>query len=130
MRSSARVLLVYVTGLVLVWGWSLSRLYAPVPDQDLALVLVAPLAWTFGFFPVVGPLVVVLRLRGMRRMLEEVHARLRSGLPPEPAHRAELEDALTTPVANENGIPEFVARRVVRRVIAAMMARVAADGAV
>jgi hypothetical protein len=119
MRSSARMLLVYVAGLVLIWGWSLSRLYAPVPGQDLALVLVAPLAWTFGFFPVVGPLVVVLRLRAFGRTLGDVQARVRSGLPPDPAHLAELEDVLTTLAANENGIPEFVARRVVRRVIAA-----------
>jgi hypothetical protein len=112
---SARLVAVYVLGILLVGGWSLSHVFAgSVTSENAAGVIVFPLAWTFGFWPTVVPLFLAHRVWRLQATLEDYCARRASGVSTaEP--EAELEDTITLLAAEENGIPERLVRPFVRR---------------
>jgi len=117
LKQSAALVVLYVAGVVGLGVWSLAHLLGgTVTTQNAAAVIVVPLAWTFGFWPFVGPLLVARRVLRLQKLLEEYGARRASGGPTdEPA--AELEDTLTLLAAQENHVPERLARFIVRRVL-------------
>lgn len=114
-RRSAKLLAVYLLGLVLVAGWSLGHvLGGTVTSENAAAVIAFPLAWLFGFWPTVMPILLAARIRRLQGTLEEFVQRRAAGLPTEES-RQELEDTFTLLAAEENGVPEFLVRPVVRR---------------
>ncbi|HEY8494233.1 MAG TPA: hypothetical protein VIN04_10095 [Myxococcota bacterium] len=125
---SAKLVALYVVGALVIGGWSLEHLLGgTVTRENAALVLVLPLAWMFGFWPTVVPIVLAHRLWRLQSHLEELMLQRRMGLSTGAAER-ELEDTLVMLAAHENGIPERWARRLVRR--AARMLREAPAGEV
>ena len=105
-------------GIVLVWGWSLSHLLGgTATTENLALVLVLPLAWTFGYWGVVGPLFVAWRIQRLPGLVESVAERRAAGAPPSPEQAQELEDTLVNLAAEENHLPERLVRPFVRKLL-------------
>jgi hypothetical protein len=129
LRRSARLVGLYLLGLLLVWGWSLSHLLGGTATRDnLALVLVLPLAWTFSYWPTLGSLLAAWKIWRLQKTLEAWCERKSLGLPADLPEQ-EIEDALTHLVAAENGIPERWARWLVRKVMGVLRERAAAAAA-
>jgi hypothetical protein len=117
MRRSARLLAIHLLGALLIGGWSLAQVLAgAVTRENAAGVIVFPLAWIFGFWPTVVPIVLAHRIWRLRSTLEEICRRRAAGLP-SAEQEGELEDALTLLAAQENGVPERWVRPFVRRVL-------------
>jgi len=85
-----------------------------VTSENAAGVIVFPLAWTFGFWPTVMPVLLAARIRRLHGTLEQLAQRRAAGLPTEESRR-ELVDTFTLLAAEENGVPEFLVRPIVRR---------------
>lgn len=116
-RRSAALVLAYVLGAVAVVAWSAGHVVAgSVTRDNAALVIVLPFAWIFGYWGVVGPLVMVRRVWRLQARLEEYCQRRSLGLPAD-APVQELEDTLAQVAADESGLPRSWARGVVRRVL-------------
>ncbi|HEY5657881.1 MAG TPA: hypothetical protein VIY27_08830 [Myxococcota bacterium] len=118
---SPRILAIYALGVPILGGWSALQLMRGVAREDLALVIVLPLAWPFGFFPIVTPLLIAIRMRAIQKLVEQAHQRMQAGVPPSEEQVAELADYFTRLAASENAIPEFLARRLVRKAIALIL---------
>jgi hypothetical protein len=124
-RRSAALIALYLAGIAIVGGWALWHvLGGTVTRENAAGVIVFPLAWTFGFWPTVMPVLLAARVWRLQSMLEAYVARRAAGLSTEAPER-ELEDTVTLLVAHENGIPERLARLLVRR----FLTRLAPPGA-
>jgi hypothetical protein len=120
---------IYGIGIVLVWGWSLSHLLGGTATREnLALVLVLPLAWTFSYWPMVGSALLAWRVHRLSGVLQNWAQRRALGLPAD-APAQELEDTLTLMLVHENPIPERWARRLVRRALGALAQRTGSPGA-
>jgi hypothetical protein len=127
LRRSAGLVLLYLIGLLSIWGWSLSHLLGGTATRDnLALVLVLPLAWTISYWPMVGSLLAAWKIWRLQKTLETWSERKALGLPADLPEQ-EIEDALTHLAAEENGIPERWARPLVRKLIRAARERLAQD---
>jgi hypothetical protein len=128
LRRSAKLVALYLLGLLLIGGWSLGHLLGGTATREnLALVLVLPLAWTFGYWPMMGSLLLAWKLWRLQATLETWLERKALGLPTDSPEQ-ELEDTLTLLLAHENGIPERWARRLVRKVSALLRERAAREG--
>lgn len=117
---------IYLVGGVVLVYWSLSGFVAGAPREDWALMIVLPLAWIFSFWPTYGSLATLLKIRSIGRTLERVVAQLRVGLDPEHADLAELENQATRIAAQENRLPEFLVRPLIRRGLVRAIARLKA----
>jgi hypothetical protein len=127
--SSARWIAIYGVGLVLIWGWAISQALAgTVTRESFALVVVLPLAWTLSFPGFATSLILIQRVRGLRRALEELAARVQGGAPTE-AQERELEATFTALAARENGLPERLVRPFVRRTLHLLVERARAERA-
>jgi hypothetical protein len=126
---SARLLALYLIGMLLVWSWSLSHLLGGTATREnLALVLVLPLAWTFSYWPMLGSLILAWKAHRLSSILQD-WARCRSlGLPAD-APEQQIEDMLTLLVAQENPIPARWARKLVRHALRAARERAGATNA-
>jgi hypothetical protein len=123
LRRSARLVGLYLLGILLIGGWSLAHLMGGTATREnLAAILVLPLAWTFGYWPVMGSWVLAWKVWRLQATLETWVERKSLGLPVD-APEQELEDTLTLLLAHENGIPERWARRLVRKVGALLRER-------
>lgn len=118
-KGSLKLFAIYLFGVVLVVSWSLIHVVGgTVTRENLAGVIVFPLAWIFGFWPTVMPMVVAHRIWRLQSTLERLCERRQLGLPTA-EQEGELEDTFTMLAAEENGIPERWVRPFVRRVLRA-----------
>lgn len=123
LKESAALTLLYLIGIPVVCGWSLSHfLGGTVTTENAALVIVLPFAWVFGYWGVAGPLVIVRRILRLQSVLETYVTRRSLGLPAD-ASAQEIEDTLTLLAVQENPIPERWARKLVRRLLREAEAR-------
>jgi hypothetical protein len=119
LKQSAALTLLYLVGIPVVCVWSLSHVFeGTVTTENAALVIVLPFAWIFGYWGVVGPLVVARRIWKLQAT-RETHAERRSTGLPTDASEQEIEDTLTLLAVQENPIPERWARKIVRRLLRA-----------
>ena len=117
LKQSALLTLVYLIGIPIVCGWSLSHVFGgTVTTDNAAAVIVFPFAWIFGYWGVVGPLLVARRIWRLQATVAEYVDRRAMGLPTD-ASAEELEDTLTLLAMQENPIPERWARKLVRRIL-------------
>ena len=80
-------------------------------------MIVFPLAWTFGFWPTVLPLLLAWKVWRLQGVLGAWSERRAAGVSTADQER-ELEDTLTLLAVQENRIPERLARPLVRRALA------------
>jgi hypothetical protein len=116
-RRSGKLLVLYGAGVMLVAGWSLSHVVGgTVTHENAAGVIVFPLAWTFGFWPTVVPMLLAHRIWRLQSTLDQFRQRQAIGASTaEPMQ--DLEDTITALAAHENGIPERWVRPYVRRLL-------------
>jgi len=124
---SAKLLSLYLLGIALIGGWSLSHvLGGNVTTDNFALVLVLPLAWIFSYWPTMGGLLLAWKMYRLQANVEGWAESAALGLPTEHAEH-ELEDTLTLLAVQENAIPERWARPWVRKLMAAARAKADAE---
>ncbi len=117
-KRSLKLVALYGVGLVAIWAWALGHWFGgTVTAENAADVIVFPLAWTFGFWPVVMPLLVARRIWRLQSVVEELGTRAAAGVSTDDQEQ-EIEDTLTLLAMEENPIvPERFARRLVRGLI-------------
>jgi hypothetical protein len=104
-----RAALVWIAGLLTLVPYGAWYLLFEAPREQYALLIVGLLFWVFGYWGLVGPLLLGLKVRAVARAIERVRSRddllktLQS-----PDARAVAIDL----IAAENHIPRFVASRV------------------
>jgi hypothetical protein len=115
-----RAMIVWVAGLVTWVPYGTWYLFFEAPREQYALLVTGILFWTFGYWSVVGPLLMAIKVRRVFRTIEAAGS------------RAELEQALRRPeardvaidlIATENHIPRFLAVRVFDLLVRAMRDR-------
>ena len=122
LKQAGMLTLVYAIGVVLICGWSLSHVFSGTLTSDnTAAVVVFPFAWIFGYWGVVGPLVVARKIWKLQASVEEHVDRRAMGLDTQGSAQ-DLEDTLTLLAVQENPIPERFARIIVRRLLRAEQA--------
>lgn len=107
----------YILGLVALVIWSIYGFVTGAPKDDWALMIVLPLAWAFSYWPMLGSLIMISRIRGLQRTLEGIGRELEAGNDPSPERMRELEDVGTHLAAHENRLPEFIVRPIIRRLL-------------
>lgn len=113
--------LLYAAGLVMLLVWSVHGFVTGAPKEDWALMIVLPMAWAFSYWPMLGSLLMIARVRGLQRTLEGIAAELDAGIDPSPDKLRELEDVFTRLAAEENRLPEFLVRPIVRKALARLV---------
>jgi hypothetical protein len=121
---SILAVLTYIVGLVALVVWSVHGFLTGAPREDWAIMIVLPLAWGFSYWPMLGSLVMIARVRGLQRTLEGVAAELGAGIDPSPEKLLELEEVGTKLAARENRLPEFIVRPIFRRVLGRVVSEV------
>lgn len=113
--------LLYAAGLVVLLIWSVHGFVTGAPKEDWALMIVLPMAWALSYWPMLGSLLMIARVRGLQRTLEGIAAELYAGIDPSPDKMRELEDVFTRLAAEENRLPEFLIRPIVRKALARLV---------
>jgi hypothetical protein len=118
-RSTVLAAIVWVIGLVTAVPLAAYHLLFQAPRDQYALLIAFIIGWVFLYWSVVGPVLMLLKLRrvyrGFRqvRSADDLRRRLSDG---------QTEDVLIDWIAREHRIPKFLARRAYRyllRLIAA-----------
>lgn len=116
MLATAAIL--WVIGLLTFVPYGTYYLFFEAPRDRYALLIGSILFWVFGYWGVVGPLLMTLKIRRVFRAIETAGS------------RAQLEDALKSPdardvaidfIATEHHIPRFLASRVYALLIERML---------
>lgn len=109
--------LLYAAGLVMLLVWSVHGFVAGAPKEDWALMIVLPMSWAFSYWPMLGSLLMIARIRGLQRTLKGIAAELDAGIDPSPEKLRELEGVFSHLAAEENRLPEFLVRPIIRKAL-------------
>ncbi len=111
--------IVWLIGLVTAVPLAAWHLLFEAPREQYALLIVFIIGWPFLYWPTVGPILMLLKLRSVYRGLQQVRSAddLRRKLA-----EGETEDVIVDLIARENRIPKFLARRVYRYLLRTLAA--------
>jgi len=110
----ARAVIVWVIGLVTAVPLAVYYLLFHAPREQYVLLIPFIVGWVFFYWPIIGPILSLLKLRAVYRGLRQIRSvndlrrRLLEG---------EGESVLIDWIAQEYHIPKFLARRAYRRVL-------------
>jgi hypothetical protein len=109
-----KAIILWILGLLTLVPYGTYYLLFEAPREQYALLIGSIGFWIFGYWSVVGPLIMIVKVRSVFRALEAAGS------------RGELEKVLKSPdardvvvdlIATENHIPRFLASRVYRLLI-------------
>lgn len=104
-----RAAMLWVGGLLTGVPYAAYYLFFEAPRDQYALLITSILFWIFGYWSLVGPLLMAIRVRSIFRAIERADSKqemeriLKS---------ADARDVAIDWIATENGIPRFLAVRV------------------
>jgi hypothetical protein len=106
--TTSRAIWIWVIGLLTLVPYCIHQLLFEATREQYALLIIVPLFWIFGFWGVVGPILLAVKVRSVMRMIESARSRddLREAL-----RSPETRDAAIDLIASENRIPRFLASR-------------------
>ena len=113
-RNVILATIVWVIGLVTAVPLAAYYLLFHAPREHYPWLIAFLIGWLFLYWPTVGPILMLLKLRcvyrGLRqvRCVDDLRLRLSDG---------ETEDVIVDWIARENRIPRFLARRAYRYVL-------------
>lgn len=107
--STLRIFLLWLLGGLVIVPYAIYRLLFEATRDEYALLIVVPLFWIFGFWGVVGPLIMTVRVRRLFKALETAGS---AAAVREAIEKHEAEEIVVDLIARENGLPKFVARRI------------------
>ena len=110
----ANATVVWVIGLLTVVPYGTYYLLFEAPRDQYALLITTILFWVFGYWSLVGPLIMTVKVRRVFRAIELAgsHKQLERAL-----KSPDARDVAIDLIATENHIPRFVASRVYALVI-------------
>jgi hypothetical protein len=113
-RNGILATIVWVIGLVTAVPLAAYHLLFQAPRDQYALLIAFIIGWVFLYWSVVGPVLMLLKLRRVYRGFQQVRSadELRRRL-----SDGETEDVIVDWIARENRIPKFLARRAYRYVL-------------
>jgi hypothetical protein len=117
---------VWVAGLLTLVPYSGYYLLFEAPREQYASLITLVLFWIFGYWGVVGPLLMVLKIRSVFRAMQT--ARSKDALI-EVLKSPDAKDVAIDFIARENGVPRFLARRIYQLLAHRLAARAQAEGA-
>ncbi|HET9861932.1 MAG TPA: hypothetical protein VFP37_00700 [Steroidobacteraceae bacterium] len=105
----SKAIWLWVIGLLTLVPWCIYELLFEATRDQYALLIVLPLFWIFGYWGVVSPILMALKVRSVMRAIESARSRddLLKAL-----NSAEARDVAIDLIASENRIPRFLAARV------------------
>jgi len=106
--------IVWVIGLVTGVPLTTWHLLFHAPREQYAMLIAFIIGWVFVYWSIVGPLLMLVKLRSVCQSLRQVRSvdGLRRKL-----WEGETEDLIVDWIARENRIPKFLARRAYRYVL-------------
>lgn len=101
--------LVWVAGLLTLVPYGTYYLFFEAPRDQYALLITLILFWIFGYWSLMGPLFMAVKVRSVFRVIESAGSKdeLLSAL-----RSADAKDVAVDLIATENHIPRFLAVRV------------------
>jgi len=108
-------IVLWVLGLLTAVPYATYHLLFHAPQDQYALLIVGILSWVFGYWVLVGPLLLALKVRRVMRALERAP---HPGIAREVLASQDAEQVFVDLIAVENGIPKFAAAWVHRRLVA------------
>lgn len=112
---------VYAAGALILLYWSVSGFIAGAPKENWALMIVLPAAWIISFWPVYGSLLIAYKVWTIQDTLERVGEAIKARGVADRKDLQELEDVGIKLVSKEAGIPEFIARPIIRKLLARLV---------
>jgi hypothetical protein len=110
--------LIWIVGLLTAVPYAAWHLLFHAPREQYALLITFILFWIVGYWGVVGPLIMMVKVRSIWRRLEQA------------ANQDQRRELLLSPesknvaidvIASETRLPKFLARRVYDRVVQRLM---------
>ena len=119
-----RIVVVWIVDGLFIVPYCVHRLLFEAQRDEYAFLIVFPLFWIFGFWGVAGPLVAAWRVHRLMKALESSGSRQQML----DAYREnDGEEVAVDLIASENHIPKFLARKVYRKLFAAIQAKSPGD---
>lgn len=112
---------VYAAGALILLYWSVSGFIAGAAKENWALMIVLPAAWIISFWPVYGSLLIAYKVWTIQDTLERVGEAIKARGVAHQDDLKELEDVGIKLVSKEAGIPEFIARPIIRKLLARLV---------
>jgi hypothetical protein len=107
-------LVLWIVGLVTFVPYGTYYLLYQAPREQYALLITSILFWIFGYWGVVGPILMTLKVRSVFRAIESATStrELEKAL-----HGPDAKDVAIDLIATDNHIPRFIAAWIYRRVL-------------
>jgi hypothetical protein len=119
---------VWIVGLLTAVPWATWYLLFQAPRESYALLIVGILFWIFGYWSLVGPVLLFIKGRSVVRALERARS---AGEVMTTLESPDAREVAADLLAAETRMPRFVARRLYDHVLRRMITRrrTAGDGA-
>jgi hypothetical protein len=105
----AKAILLWVVGLATFVPYGTYYLFFEASRDQYALLVTSILFWIFGYWGVVGPLLMTLKIRSVFRAIEAARS---TGELERTLQSPDAKDVAIDLIATENHIPRFLAARV------------------
>jgi hypothetical protein len=106
--TPSKAIWIWFIGLLTLVPYCIYQLLFEATRDQYVLLIMLPLFWIFGYWGVVGPILLTVKMRSVMRMIES--ARSRDDLL-EALRSPEAREAAIDLIASENRIPRFLAAR-------------------
>ncbi|TNF33150.1 MAG: hypothetical protein EP312_10090 [Gammaproteobacteria bacterium] len=106
------LLVIYILGCLTLVPWCVWTLFTAATKDNIALLIVLPLAWVISYWPMMGSLVAAWNIHRFMKKLDDLKTTddiRREFL----AHG--LDDAVIDMIAHENKLPAWLVRKVIRK---------------
>jgi len=106
------LLVIYILGCLTLVPWCVWTLFTTATKDDIALLIVLPLAWVISYWPMMGSLMAAWNIHRFMRKLDNLKTTediRREFL----AHG--LDETVIDMIARENKLPAWLVRKVIRK---------------
>lgn len=117
-RRNLLAAFVYAAGALILLYWSVSGFILGAPRENWALMIVLPAAWIISFWPLYGSLVIAYKMWTIQDTIERIGETIKASGSADEADLKELEDIGAKLASSETGIPEFLVRPLIRKLLA------------
>lgn len=114
-----KAIVLWVVGLVTFVPYGTYYLLYEAPREQYALLITSILFWVFGYWGVVGPILMTLKVRSVFRAIQSAGSK---GALEGVLQSPDAKDVAIDLIASENRIPRFVAARIYKRLTARLYA--------
>jgi hypothetical protein len=105
----AKALILWIAGLLTMVPYGAYYLFFEASKDQYALIITLILFWIFGYWGVMGPLLMTIKIRSVFRAIESAPSKDRLV---KTLKNPEARDVVVDFIATENHIPRFLANRV------------------